>query len=94
MSCSSWTNSISVSGTAVVELVAQVGDDLLGGSVALAARLQPHEDVAAVLLRGEHAQLGAGAADVGRDLRRLARIASTFFSRTSVSSSAMPAGVR
>ena len=38
---------------------------------AFAARLEPHEHVAAVHLRREHAELGSGPAHVGRDLRRL-----------------------
>ena len=51
--------------------VAQVGDDFFGGPAALAARLQPHQDVAAVLLRREHAELRSGAARVAGDLGRL-----------------------
>ena len=47
------------------------GVDHLAGGTALASRLQPHEDVAAVLLRREQAELGAGAAGVRQHVRRL-----------------------
>ena len=54
MSCSSWMNSISRLGRRVGQLVAQVADDFFRRA-AVAARLEPDEDVALVLLRGEQA---------------------------------------
>ena len=71
MSWSSWTNSISVSGTASVSLSRRSVMISSAIAVALAARLEPHEHVAAVHLRGEHAELGAGPAHVGGHFRRL-----------------------
>ena len=70
MSCSSCTNSISIAGHLPARSCARCSSMTSSTSVvALAARLQPHQDVAAVLLGREHPQLGAGAPGEAGDLR-------------------------
>ena len=44
---------------------------VFGGAVALAARLEPHQDVAGVLRGREQAELRSGAARIRRDFRRV-----------------------
>ena len=91
MSCSSWTNSISMPGAASCSL-SRRSSMTSSAARRVAARLQAHEDVALVLLRGEQPQLRSGAPRVGRDVRRASSTASIFRSARSVSSSAVPGG--
>ena len=53
------TNSTRSRGTAGFDLAAHLVDDLERRAVALALRLESHDDVAAILLRREQAELGA-----------------------------------
>ena len=70
MSCSSCTNSISTSGAASCSFGRRSEMISSADRLALAARLQPHQDVAGVLRRREQAELRAGAPRVRRDFRR------------------------
>jgi hypothetical protein len=67
MSCSSCMNSIVMPGISAAN-VARC-DDLFRVALARRGRLQLHHDVAAVLLRGEEAELRPGATRESRDLR-------------------------
>ena len=55
-------------GRRLSELAAKRLDDLIGGMFARAARLEPHDDVARVLLRGEQSQFRSGPSRERRNL--------------------------
>ena len=71
MSCSSWTNSISASGAASCSFGRRSEMISSADRLALAARLQAHQDVAGVLRRGEQPELRSGAPRVRRHFGRL-----------------------
>ena len=72
MSCSTWMNSTSIPGSCLLDLGAQLGDDLVHAAVALGFQLDG--DVAGVGLgHGGQTKLQAGAARVALDLRELAQ---------------------
>ena len=64
------TNSTRSRGTAASIFAAHLVDHFGRRAVALALRLESHDDVAAILLRREQAELGAGAPRRPGDLRR------------------------
>ena len=94
MSCSSWTNSTSTSGAASCSLSRSSSTTSSAGR-RVPARLQAHQDVALVLLRSRTAPapIRCGASRPRRRACDRSRI-SIFRTRASVSSSAVPGGVR